>query len=40
LDGVEKAGFEAILTHFSSRGFKTDAPANVVKEIITDLANQ
>ena len=40
LDNVRKAGFQAVLTHFNSRGFRTDAPANVVKEIITDLATQ
>ena len=37
---VQKEGFQAVPTHFNSRGFRTDAPANVVKEIITDLATQ
>jgi tRNA (guanine26-N2/guanine27-N2)-dimethyltransferase len=37
---IKKEGFQAVLTHFNSRGFRTDAPANVVKEIITDLAVQ
>jgi tRNA (guanine26-N2/guanine27-N2)-dimethyltransferase len=38
VDGVRRAGFQAALTHFNSRGFKTNAPANVVKEVITKLA--
>lgn len=37
VDGVRKAGFQAILTHFNSKGVKTDASASVVKEIITKL---
>ena len=40
LDKLKEAGFQAILTHFSSRGFRTDAPANMVKKIISDLAAQ
>jgi tRNA (guanine26-N2/guanine27-N2)-dimethyltransferase len=40
MDGVRKAGFHVVPTHFNSRGFKTDAPANVVKEVIADLATQ
>jgi len=40
LDKIKKEGFQAVPTHFNSRGFRTDAPANVVKEIITDLAVQ
>ena len=40
IDNLKNAGFQAVLTHFNSRGFRTDAPANVVKEIITDLAVQ
>ena len=40
LDNIRKAGFQAVLTHFNSRGIRTDAPANVVKEIITELATQ
>jgi tRNA (guanine26-N2/guanine27-N2)-dimethyltransferase len=35
---VRKAGFQAIPTHFNSKGVKTNAPANVIKEIITKLA--
>ncbi len=38
LDRLRKDGFQAVLTHFNSRGFRTDAPADTVKEIITDLA--
>jgi tRNA (guanine26-N2/guanine27-N2)-dimethyltransferase len=38
VDSVRKAGFQATLTHFNSRGVKTNAPANVVKEVITKLA--
>ena len=38
LANVREAGFQAVPTHFNSRGFKTDAPANVVTKIITDLA--
>jgi len=38
VDGVRGAGFQAALTHFNSRGVKTNAPANVVKEVITKLA--
>jgi len=38
VDGVRRAGFQAALTHFNSRGVRTDAPANVVKEVITKLA--
>ena len=38
VDGVRRIGFQVTLTHFSSRGFRTDAPANVVKEVITKLA--
>ena len=38
VNGVRRAGFQAALTHFNSRGIKTSAPANVVKEVITKLA--
>jgi len=40
LDKVREAGFQAVPTHFNSRGFKTDAPANVVTKVITDLVAQ
>jgi len=38
VDGVRRAGFQAALTHFNTRGFKTDAPAHMVKEVIIKLA--
>ena len=38
LNKLKEAGFQAILTHFNSRGFRTDAPANRIKKIISDLA--
>ena len=34
---LRKAGFQAVPTHFNSRGIRTDAPASIVKEIITRL---
>ena len=37
IDNVRKAGFQAVLTHFNSRGFRTDAPASIVREIVTKL---
>jgi len=37
-DQLKKAGFQVVLTHFKSRGVKTDAPAKTVKEIVTKLA--
>ncbi len=38
VDGVRRAGFQVALTHFNSRGVRTGAPANVVKEVIAKLA--
>lgn len=38
LDRLKSLGFLAVLTHFNSRGFRTDAPANIIKEVITELA--
>ena len=40
LDKVKEAGFQAVLTHFNSRGLRTDASARVVKEVITNLVDQ
>ena len=40
LDKLRADGFQAVLTHFNSRGFRTDAPANKVTETITVLAPQ
>jgi tRNA (guanine26-N2/guanine27-N2)-dimethyltransferase len=37
LNKLREEGFQAVLTHFKSRGFKTDAPSNIVKRIVTDL---
>jgi tRNA (guanine26-N2/guanine27-N2)-dimethyltransferase len=34
---LKKEGFQAVPTHFNSRGFRTDAPASVVREIVTKL---
>lgn len=36
LDKLREAGFQAVLTHFNSRGFRTDAPSNRVMEIIRE----
>jgi tRNA (guanine26-N2/guanine27-N2)-dimethyltransferase len=36
---LQKEGFHAVLTHFNSRGFRTNAPADKIKKIIKDLAN-
>lgn len=38
LDKLNEAGFKAVLTHFNSRGFKTYAPAKIVKKIIAEVA--
>ena len=38
IDRIRKAGFQAVPTHFNSRGIRTDAPASVVREIVTKLA--
>ena len=37
LDKLREEGFEAVLTHFNSRGFRTDAPSGRVMEIIREL---
>jgi tRNA (guanine26-N2/guanine27-N2)-dimethyltransferase len=37
IDKIKKEGFQAVQTHFNSRGFRTDAPASVVREIVTKL---
>jgi len=34
---LKKEGFQAVPTHFNSRGFRTDAPASIVREIVTKL---
>jgi tRNA (guanine26-N2/guanine27-N2)-dimethyltransferase len=38
LDNLREKGFQAVLTHFKSRGLRTNAPSDTVKEIVTDLA--
>lgn len=38
MDELRAAGFQAVPTHFNSRGIRTDAPVKTVKEIITRLA--
>jgi len=38
MDNIKRAGFQATPTHFNGRGVKTNAPAKVVKEVITKLA--
>jgi tRNA (guanine26-N2/guanine27-N2)-dimethyltransferase len=40
IDKLRKAGFRAVPTHFNSRGVRTDATADAVKEVIADLATQ
>ncbi len=40
VDGVRRAGFQVVLTHFNSRGIKTNAPANVVKEVVKRISLQ
>jgi tRNA (guanine26-N2/guanine27-N2)-dimethyltransferase len=37
IDKIRKAGFQAVPTHFNSRGFRTDAAASVVMEVVTKL---
>jgi len=34
---LKKEGFQAVPTHFNSRGIRTDAPASIVREIVTKL---
>ena len=40
IDTIREAGFQAVPTHFNSRGFRTNAPADSVKEVIANLATQ
>jgi len=35
---LRKNGFQAVSTHFSTNAFRTDAPASVIREIVTKLA--
>jgi len=36
LEELKKEGFQAVPTHFNRKGFKTDAPARIIKEILSD----
>jgi len=38
VDELKEAGFQAVPTHFNSRGIRTDAPARTLKEIVARLA--
>lgn len=38
INNIRKAGFQAVPTHFNSRGIKTDASADIVKKVIAELA--
>jgi tRNA (guanine26-N2/guanine27-N2)-dimethyltransferase len=38
LGKLKEIGFQAVLTHFNSRGFRTDAPADTVTKVVTELA--
>lgn len=40
MNRVKKEGFKVVPTQFNSRGFRTDAPVKLVKEVIVDLATQ
>jgi tRNA (guanine26-N2/guanine27-N2)-dimethyltransferase len=40
IESVRESGFQAVPTHFNSRGVRTDAPADTVKEAITELVKQ
>jgi len=35
---LRKNGFQAVLTHFNTKAVRTDAPASVMREIVTKLA--
>jgi len=38
IEELGKQGFQAVPTHFSSKAVRTNAPANVVRKIVTELA--
>jgi tRNA (guanine26-N2/guanine27-N2)-dimethyltransferase len=40
LDRIKESGFQAVPTHFNSRGIRTDAPTDTVKKVISELSNQ
>jgi tRNA (guanine26-N2/guanine27-N2)-dimethyltransferase len=37
---LREAGFQGVATHFSSKAIRTDAPAGVVKEVVSRLAEK
>jgi tRNA (guanine26-N2/guanine27-N2)-dimethyltransferase len=37
LQAIREAGFKSVLTHFSSRGIRTDAPASVMQKMLRSL---
>jgi tRNA G26 N,N-dimethylase Trm1 len=37
---LREMGFQVIATHFSSKAIRTDAPAAVVKEVVSKLAGK
>lgn len=38
MSNLEKEGFQAVPTHFNSKGIKTNAPVEIVKDIISEIA--
>ena len=40
LNSLRKDGFKAVLTHFNSRGIRTNASASKITETIIDLISQ
>ena len=40
LNKLKEEGFNAVLTHFKSRGFRTNAPSDIVKEIVAHLVTK
>jgi len=37
VEELRNRGFQAVLTHFNSKGVRTNAPANVLKEVIPKI---
>jgi tRNA (guanine26-N2/guanine27-N2)-dimethyltransferase len=40
MENITKQGFQTVLTHFNSTGFRTDAPAKTITQTITKLATK
>jgi tRNA G26 N,N-dimethylase Trm1 len=38
IDRLSSEGFQVVVTHFSSKAVRTDAPATVLKDTLVDLA--